>query len=202
MHTTTTPSFKTLLHTAALITILLGPITSLFPGFLSGGGLGYHGGNRHNLAAAGIPIPISYKRCTSDRFDPLDARLAMEGLLKKFKGEGEVGDVKLRRRNSYHSVHGTAVFYICNCNKCESQVFPESETREVMQILADEDCGPGRGGWVWSMQYNRGWALASASALGGPDRGSRDLCPARCVAEIWDGAPPCEFWAGGTATTP
>lgn len=182
-------NLKHLLYTA--LAVLLVPPPSLLPGGSS---------SHHQLASAGIPIPIDGKGCTIDTFDPRDANVSAEALIAHFGGEDNDEHAMVRHRMVYGEPRGTAIVYVCNCKDCVGQTYAESETREVLQIVR-EDCGPGRGGWVWSNQWEKGWGVRSAAVIGGPNTGLRNLCPFTCIGEIWEAGIECEWRTAGIGTS-
>lgn len=115
-------------------------------------------------------------------------------------GEAQDLDKSLRRHGVHMQTAGTAVAFVCQCHGCHPATFPESEIREFYTIIVDEDCGPGRGGWVWSRQWNKGWAVASTNALMGPDDGPRSLCPWRCMGKLYESRFKCDTFTSGTGT--
>ncbi|XXG96915.1 hypothetical protein Hte_003206 [Hypoxylon texense] len=82
-------------------------------------------------------------------------------------------------KSMHYELADGAGAYVCNCKYCCVDRCPAGEMWEFYERLRANCGGPGRSGWIFSKQWDKGYAVASADHIDGK-RTKTNLCPSNC----------------------
>ncbi|KAI1388628.1 uncharacterized protein F4822DRAFT_443511 [Hypoxylon trugodes] len=118
-------------------------------------------------------IPVSHTGCTDWPLQVDKMKVAVQNMIEWNDNGGEV-----EPRWLHAEIHGHVGVYQCNCKWMYYDKAPASEMWEFFDRLEDE-CGVGQSGWIFSEEWEKGWAIATAKYIQTTSPPER-LCPEYC----------------------
>ncbi|KAI4868825.1 hypothetical protein F4820DRAFT_89331 [Hypoxylon rubiginosum] len=121
-------------------------------------------------------IPVSHWACTewTDLGDT-PVRKAIQAMIDwSAKPLGWI-----QYKSMHYELADDAGAFVCNCKYCCIDRCPADEMWEFYERLRANCGGEGRSGWIFSKQWDKGYAVASADSIE-KKRTKTNLCPPNC----------------------
>lgn len=86
----------------------------------------------------------------------------------------------IETKTLHYELADEAGAYVCNCKYCCIDRVPASEMWEFYDRLSAGCGGRGRSGWIFSKEWDKGYAVTSAEYID-KKRTKANLCPPNCA---------------------
>ncbi|KAI1460983.1 hypothetical protein F4805DRAFT_416200 [Annulohypoxylon moriforme] len=118
-------------------------------------------------------IPVSHAMCQQWDLKDVNARGAVEQIVLWNNRGGKVG-----HKYVHWEVDGMYAIFVCDCKWQYRDKAPAWEMWEFYERLI-EWCGEGRGGWIFSKKWEKGYALSTRDKVVFKEP-KKALCPSFC----------------------
>ncbi|KAI1781267.1 hypothetical protein F4818DRAFT_398555 [Hypoxylon cercidicola] len=136
--------------------------------------------NASNHTRGQIPdswvIPVSHWGCTEwTNLGDIPIRKAIQAMIDwSAKPLGW-----LHAKSIHYELVDDVGAFVCNCKYCCFDRAPEDEMWEFYERLRANCGGEGRSGWIFSKEWDKGYAIASSESID-KKRTKTNLCPPNC----------------------